>query len=52
MRDNAVLRNLAGRKQKRPVSRLIAAGTEHLGGEVLTQNVRHFPMFADLRPAY
>ena len=34
------------------VDYLIAAGTEHLGGEVLTQNVRHFPMFADLRPAY
>lgn len=34
------------------VDYLIAAGTEHLGGEVLTQNVRHFPMFAELRPAY
>lgn len=34
------------------VDYLIAAGTQHLGGEVLTQNIRHFPMFADLQAAY
>ena len=31
---------------------LIAAGTERLGARLLTQNVRHFPMFEGLEPAY
>ena len=31
---------------------LIAAGTARLGARLLTQNVRHFPMIPDLRPAY
>jgi predicted nucleic acid-binding protein len=31
---------------------LVAAGTELLGASLLTQNVRHFPMFPDLQPAY
>ena len=31
---------------------LIAAATDRLGARLLTQNVRHFPMFAGLRPAY
>lgn len=31
---------------------LIAAGVELLGATLLTQNVRHFPMFPDLEPAY
>jgi predicted nucleic acid-binding protein len=31
---------------------LIAAGVEFLGATLLTQNVRHFPMFPDLEPAY
>jgi len=31
---------------------LVAAGTELLGATMLTQNVRHFPMFPKLAPAY
>jgi hypothetical protein len=31
---------------------LIAAATEALGAELLTLNVKHFPMFPELRPAY
>jgi len=31
---------------------LVAAGTEQLAARLLTQNVRHFPMFPGLRPAY
>jgi predicted nucleic acid-binding protein len=31
---------------------LIAATTEVLGGTLLTRNVRHFPMFPGLEPAY
>lgn len=31
---------------------LVAAGTELLGASLLTQNVRHFPMFPGLAPAY
>lgn len=31
---------------------LIAAAAETLGARLLTQNVRHFPMFSDLTPAY
>jgi predicted nucleic acid-binding protein len=31
---------------------LIAAGVELLGGMLLTLNVKHFPMFPDLEPAY
>ena len=31
---------------------LIAAGVEQLGAELLTLNVRHFPMFPSLAPAY
>lgn len=31
---------------------LVAAGTELLGASLLTLNVRHFPMFPDLEPAY
>jgi predicted nucleic acid-binding protein len=31
---------------------LIAATALVLGAEVLTTNIRHFPMFAGLRPAY
>lgn len=34
------------------VDYLIAAGVQELGAELLTLNVRHFPMFPDLRPAY
>ena len=34
------------------VDYLIAAATELLGGALLTKNVKHFPMFADLKPAY
>ena len=34
------------------VDYLIAAGVEHLGALLLTQNVRHFPMFKDLQRAY
>ena len=34
------------------VDYLIAAGARLLGARLLTCNVRHFPMFADLRPAY
>jgi predicted nucleic acid-binding protein len=31
---------------------LIAAGTTQLGANLLTQNVRHFPMIPGLTPAY
>jgi predicted nucleic acid-binding protein len=31
---------------------LIAAATEELGGRLLTQNVKHFPMFPRLSSAY
>jgi len=31
---------------------LIAAGAERLGARLITVNVRHFPMFEGLRPAY
>lgn len=31
---------------------LVAAGVELLGATLLTQNVRHFPMFPDLERAY
>jgi hypothetical protein len=31
---------------------LIAAGVERLDARLLTKNVRHFPMFPDLAPAY
>jgi predicted nucleic acid-binding protein len=31
---------------------IIAATSEHLGSELATTNVRHFPMFRGLRPPY
>ncbi|MCC6618449.1 MAG: type II toxin-antitoxin system VapC family toxin [Chloroflexi bacterium] len=31
---------------------LIAAGTEFIGASLLTTNVRHYPMFTGLAPAY
>jgi hypothetical protein len=31
---------------------LIAAGVERLDARLLTKNVRHFPMFPELAPAY
>lgn len=31
---------------------LIAAGVERLDARLLTKNVRHFPVFPDLAPAY
>lgn len=31
---------------------VIAAAAEQIGGQLLTQNVKHFPMFPDLQPAY
>jgi predicted nucleic acid-binding protein len=31
---------------------LLAAAVERTGGQLLTRNVRHYPMFPDLRPAY
>ncbi len=34
------------------VDYLIAAGAQHLGADLLTLNVRHFPMFPSLHPAY
>ena len=34
------------------VDLLLAAAVERLGGDLLTRNVRHFPMFPGLRPAY
>ena len=34
------------------VDLLLAAATERLGGRLLTRNVRHFPMFRGLEPAY
>lgn len=35
-----------------PVDYVIAATVEHLDGELLTRNVKHFPMFPDLAPPY
>jgi predicted nucleic acid-binding protein len=34
------------------VDYLVAAGAEALGARLLTLNVRHFPMFRDIEPAY
>ena len=34
------------------VDYLVAAATQHLDAELLTLNVRHFPMLKGLRPAY
>lgn len=34
------------------VDYLIAAGARHLGAELLTLNIRHFPMFPSVHPAY
>ena len=34
------------------VDYLVAASALELGADVLTQNVKHFPMFPSLRPAY
>lgn len=34
------------------VDYLIAAATEQLGAKLETLNIRHFPMFPDLAPAY
>ena len=31
---------------------LLAAAVERVRGQLLTRNVRHFPMFPELRPAY
>ena len=31
---------------------LLAAAAERVGGQLLTRNVRHFPMFPELQPAY
>lgn len=31
---------------------LLAAAVERVDGQLLTRNVRHYPMFPDLRPAY
>ncbi len=31
---------------------ITAAATQILGGRLLTRNVKHFPMFAGLKPAY
>jgi predicted nucleic acid-binding protein len=31
---------------------LLAAAVDRLGGQLLTRNIRHFPMFPGLRPAY
>ena len=34
------------------VDLLLAAAAERFGAQLLTRNVRHYPMFPDLRPAY
>ena len=34
------------------VDLLLAAAVERHGADLLTRNVRHFPMFPGLRPAY
>jgi hypothetical protein len=34
------------------VDLLLAAAAERFGAQLLTRNVRHFPMFPELRPAY
>ena len=31
---------------------LLSAAVERVGAQLLTRNVRHFPMFPELRPAY
>jgi predicted nucleic acid-binding protein len=31
---------------------LLAAAVNRVGGQLITRNVRHFPMFPELRPAY
>jgi len=31
---------------------LLAAAVDRVGGQLLTRNVRHFPMFPELHPAY
>jgi len=36
----------------RVVDLLLAAAAERFAGELLTRNVRHFPMFQGLQPAY
>jgi predicted nucleic acid-binding protein len=35
-----------------PIDLLLAAAAQRYGAQLLTRNVRHFPMFPDLRPAY
>jgi predicted nucleic acid-binding protein len=35
-----------------PIDFIVAAATLELDGELLTQNVKHFPMFPGLKPAY
>jgi len=35
-----------------PIDLLLAAAAERFGAELLTRNVRHFPMFPGLPPAY
>ena len=35
-----------------PIDLLLAAAAERFGAELLTRNVRHFPMFPGLRPAF
>jgi predicted nucleic acid-binding protein len=34
------------------VDLLLAAASERYGAELLTRNVRHFPMFPELKPAF
>jgi len=34
------------------VDLLLAAAVDRVGGQLLTRNVRHYPMFPGLRPAY
>lgn len=49
----ALARELKGRHSGiEDADYLIAATSVVLGAELLTTNVRHFPMFADLEPAY
>jgi predicted nucleic acid-binding protein len=31
---------------------LLSAAVDRVGGQLLTRNVRHFPMFPELQPAY
>jgi predicted nucleic acid-binding protein len=35
-----------------PIDLLLAAAAERYGAQLLTRNVRHFPMIPGLRPAY